>query len=563
MIPLETEAAAGSHESTAKLAVLETLENAFGTSFQLWAKQGNWHAIVCSQPSVSIDTSALTADQISSLLDCHYSDDYPVVTALADGLNLVVVPVDHAGRVPYAAVGIVAGHDTNLLNRLASSTLLTIDQQRQLDDRLVRLDAYAKQVSHDFEELSWLRSLAEHIEYCDATNGVQNVAKTVLPSLCELIGAETLVLIPVESQADAGEFGQSGTDRSLIRMGKTVDDEQICRRLVACFGEQAKTQPFVNNQLSEHPELADVSGLSSCILVPVSKTDNEFGWLLALNKVTPGDSLIDNLQIVHPELSEQEFGTFEAGLLAAAAVMLATHGRNIDLFREKEILLIGVIRALINAIDAKDTYTCGHSDRVALIAKRLAEEHGQNLQYCERIYMTGLLHDIGKIGVPDEVLLKPGKLTDEEFDKIKQHPAIDYSILKHVKQLSYVLPGVLHHHESIDGHGYPNQLTGESIPLSARILAVADAYDAMTSHRPYRSAISFEKAESILQENAGTQWDAQVVETFFCALDDIHTICQKSEIDSEKLIQTNPTASNTSSDPRSDAIVAAVTSTQE
>ncbi len=165
--------------------------------------------------------------------------------------------------------------------------------------------------------------------------------------------------------------------------------------------------------------------------------------------------------------------------------------------------------------------------------------------------------------MPDEVLLKPGKLTDEEFEKIKQHPAIGHSILKHLKQLSYVLPGVLHHHESVDGRGYPHGLTGEAIPFSARILAVADAYDAMTSSRPYRSVMPREKAESILQENAGTQWDARVVEAFFGAASDLHTICQKLTIQTEELPQSNPTAWNAGNDVHSDAIVVAVTTIQE
>ena len=137
-----------------------------------------------------------------------------------------------------------------------------------------------------------------------------------------------------------------------------------------------------------------------------------------------------------------------------------------------ELLLIGVIRTLVNAIDAKDAYTCGHSDRVARIAMRLAAELGLDHQSCLQVYMTGLLHDIGKIGVPDAILCKPGKLTDEEFAIVKRHPAIGYQILKHLEQLSYVLPGVLHHHEAVTGTGYPLGLAGESIPLAARILAV-------------------------------------------------------------------------------------------
>jgi HD-GYP domain-containing protein (c-di-GMP phosphodiesterase class II) len=173
--------------------------------------------------------------------------------------------------------------------------------------------------------------------------------------------------------------------------------------------------------------------------------------------------------------------------------------------------MTGIVRAIINAIDAKDQYTCGHSDRVAAYAKCIAERLGEDPEECERIYMAGLLHDVGKIGVPDSILGKPGKLTDEEYAVVKKHPEIGYSILKHLKQLDYVLPGVLHHHEAIDGSGYPAGLIGDSIPFAGRLLAVADAYDAMTSDRPYRRGMPTERAESILQSEAGTTWDARIV----------------------------------------------------
>jgi HD-GYP domain-containing protein (c-di-GMP phosphodiesterase class II) len=199
----------------------------------------------------------------------------------------------------------------------------------------------------------------------------------------------------------------------------------------------------------------------------------------------------------------------------ATAIVLAAHGRNCGLFHEKELLLRGVIRSMINAIDAKDSYTCGHSDRVAEYARLIARELSLDLNQCEQIYMTGLLHDVGKIGVPDEVLNKPGQLTDSEFELIKQHPVIGFEILKHLENLDYVLPGVLHHHEAIDGSGYPHGLQGSEIPLEARILAVADAYDAMTSDRPYRRGMPGEKAEAILRNGAGRQWDPDCVDAFF------------------------------------------------
>jgi HD-GYP domain-containing protein (c-di-GMP phosphodiesterase class II) len=224
------------------------------------------------------------------------------------------------------------------------------------------------------------------------------------------------------------------------------------------------------------------------------------------------------------DVSYLEFGTHEATLMSSSAAILATHARNVDLFREREELLVSMIRALVSAIEAKDEYTRGHSERVALYGKRLADELGLGEDYCERLYLTGLLHDVGKIGVRDAVLRKPGPLTDGEFEEIKQHPDKGWSILHDLEPLGYVLPGVLHHHENYDGRGYPDALAGEQIPLDGRILAVADAFDAMTSDRPYRTGMPLKQAEAILRDGAGRQWDPEMIDAFLRAMPDILAI---------------------------------------
>ena len=134
------------------------------------------------------------------------------------------------------------------------------------------------------------------------------------------------------------------------------------------------------------------------------------------------------------------------------------------------------------------------------------------------------MHDVGKIGVSDATLKKPGRLTPEEFAEIKRHPDEGWSILRDLSQLRYVLPGVLYHHEQYDGRGYPDGLAGEAIPLDGRLLAVADAYDAMTSDRPYRRGMPVARAEEILRAGAGAQWDPRIIATFFAIRDDIQRI---------------------------------------
>jgi HD-GYP domain-containing protein (c-di-GMP phosphodiesterase class II) len=235
-----------------------------------------------------------------------------------------------------------------------------------------------------------------------------------------------------------------------------------------------------------------------------------YGWLIALNRNVPRAGR----QHEPSDLLSEEFGSYEAGLLSTAATMLAGQARNVELFRAEESLRVSVIETLTGALDARDPYTCGHSRRVGEYGVQIARLQGFTALECERIYITGLLHDVGKIGIPDAILKKADKLTNDEFEVIRQHPAIGHAILSPLKGLAYVLPGVLHHHERVDGRGYPHGLCGEEIPIVARILAVADSYDAMTSSRAYRSAMPAEKAVSILHEHAGTQWDREAVAAF-------------------------------------------------
>jgi HD-GYP domain-containing protein (c-di-GMP phosphodiesterase class II) len=208
------------------------------------------------------------------------------------------------------------------------------------------------------------------------------------------------------------------------------------------------------------------------------------------------------------------------------ASILATHQRNLELYRQHEDLLLGFVRSLVSSLDAKDAYTRGHSERVALIARRLGAELGLPPDDLRDIYLSGLLHDIGKIGVDDQILRKAGQLTREEFEQVKRHPVIGYNILCGLKNLQSVLPGVRHHHEAFAGTGYPDGLRGEQIPLMARIISVADSYDAMISDRPYRRGLRREKLEAILRDGAGQQWDPTVIAAYFAIREDIVRLCE-------------------------------------
>lgn len=159
------------------------------------------------------------------------------------------------------------------------------------------------------------------------------------------------------------------------------------------------------------------------------------------------------------------------------------------------------------AIDAKDSYTNGHSTRVAQYSKMIAEKYGKDEEQQKNIYFIALLHDVGKIGIPDQIINKPTKLSDEEYAIIKGHPAIGYNILKNIEELPAIAIGARFHHERYDGKGYPLGMAGQDIPEIARIIAVADAYDAMTSNRSYRELMPQEKVKEEIRKGKGTQFD--------------------------------------------------------
>ena len=188
--------------------------------------------------------------------------------------------------------------------------------------------------------------------------------------------------------------------------------------------------------------------------------------------------------------------------------------RNLKLVEQLKHTSFETVRALVSAIDKKDPYTCGHSERVGKLARMTGAEMGLPPEELQELEWAGLLHDIGKIGIPESILNKPGKLTNEEFAVIKQHPQMSYEVLKPIEALTQVMRTVIEHHENYDGTGYPNGLRGEEISLPGRIMHVVDVFDALTSSRAYRTAFNAEKALAILREDAGTKLDPVVVEHF-------------------------------------------------
>ena len=201
-------------------------------------------------------------------------------------------------------------------------------------------------------------------------------------------------------------------------------------------------------------------------------------------------------------------------ILDAVADLLGVFHDNLRRHEDQVAMFLGTVGSLTAAIDAKDAYTRGHSERVAWGARALAKAIGLDEATAERAHLAGLLHDIGKIGVPETVLTKKGRLSEAEFDMIKRHPRIGFDILRGIPSLEDVLPGVLHHHERWDGKGYPTGAAGEEISLFGRILAVADVFDALSSDRAYRKALPRDEVLAEIERSSGSHFDPRMARAF-------------------------------------------------
>lgn len=496
-------------------ALQQKLLEAFEAEFDLWVYEGSWRQLPTTDESEGMPAPA----EFATHLDVARTPNaVPMCFETGEGEVCLVLPLPKHQRRSVAASARFSAESPGVLIRLGRLFIAEFTEQNELERLRHEHQAFLRQVTNDFEELTFLRSMSRLLEISDLSFDFLAMAGTMLPTLKPLLDTDMLVVIP------AGDAGRPVTGSTLSTPAfdpncseQCMDDKKCCK-LVDRYRELATVQPVVKNHFERLPESVEFPGLHSFILVPIVHGNVTIGWLLALNRNNERNL---NTEQVPWEISYLEFGTHEATLMSSSAAILATHARNVDLFREREVLLVSVVRALVSAIEAKDEYTRGHSERVALYGKRIAEELGYDTEFCERLYLTGLLHDVGKIGVRDAVLRKPGPLTDEEFEEIKQHPDKGWQILCDLEPLNYVLDGVLHHHEQVDGSGYPDNLAGETIPLDGRILAVADAYDAMTSDRPYRHGMPQEKAESILRAGAGKQWDARMVDAIFRCMTDV------------------------------------------
>lgn len=325
---------------------------------------------------------------------------------------------------------------------------------------------------------------------------------------CEAINKQiraTLHAVRAAVQADAVFWHPGSGFEGFEIAGKTDLTSEYCRGLVQRL--ITETGATDSQLLWTAQAGAPAFAPRSVAMVRISRSKST--WMVALNS-----------------RADAHFTVTDIRIMALARRMLLNQLQNTRVYHKLKDTLFGLVRCLTTAIDAKDPYTCGHSERVGRIAVRIGQQMKLSDEQISNIYLAGLLHDIGKIGIRDSVLQKPGALTEEEYDHVKGHVCVGDRILENIKQLRHLREGVRNHHERCDGKGYPDGLAGDAIPLLARVLAVADSCDAMMSARPYRPAMPTEIIDEIISKGAGTQWDPQVVEHFLACRHELYSIGQ-------------------------------------
>lgn len=465
------------------------LKERIGEHTRFWTA-GDAYPLNALLDEFALSISSFARQQAENMLLAAGNSDSVTTLQFDDAHSLVAGKVPSAGNTCFVAL--LAGSES-LAAAAVHNALEAWSLQTQVTANAHALEESAVQLAQSFEEQHWLRGFARNASSISKCSNANEIANGILQPLGYLLRAQDVFLLihPEETERSglvSAKFGQS-----------QFTTETIADTLES-LGIRDDSPPVVRN----HLELETPDGnLSSLAAVSILGAEERFGFLVAVNRV----------QNLNPGY-DPEFGSGDVGMLEEAAVLLATQAQNLHLLVQSNQQLLGTLHAMSSAIDARDPYTQGHSERVARLAFELAQIHGLSEEACQEIYLAGILHDIGKIGVPDRVLLKNGALTEEEFDIIRQHPETGYRIVERLGHLEFVLPGVLYHHERWDGKGYPHGLAGLAIPLMARILAVADAFDAMTSSRPYRDAMPVEKAHSIIRAGAAEQWDAEIAGCF-------------------------------------------------
>jgi HD-GYP domain-containing protein (c-di-GMP phosphodiesterase class II) len=349
--------------------------------------------------------------------------------------------------------------------------------------------ALGRETLEKYREINFFYDITEKLA---SSLDLKQVAQLVIDEAKKLIKADNVSVMIINEETEMLEV-IAATEESAFRLALKVG-----KGIAGSICKTGKAE-IVNDVLSDPRYVDGTTKVSSLICAPLKIRDKEIG---AIN------------------LSSKESAYYTAQdlkLLSELTLQAAFAIENARLYDSLKEAFLTAVQTLAETIEKRDPYTGGHTKRVmnySLVIGKVLELSAEDM---EKLKLAAVLHDIGKIGVRDNVLLKNGKLTDEEFEEIKKHTIYGQEVLQHIKHFKDVIPGVKYHHERYDGKGYPEGLRGEEVDVIARIIAVADTYDAMTSDRPYRKGLSKEIALAELKRCEGTQFDPLIVAAFLKA----------------------------------------------
>ncbi|MFH1825171.1 MAG: HD domain-containing phosphohydrolase [Candidatus Firestonebacteria bacterium] len=382
------------------------------------------------------------------------------------------------------------------------------NKKRFIKEDLDLLESLAGQISliiqnaklfHDSQrKIEVLSTLIKVSAIINSTLNLNKLLNEVMESATQLLFAETSSIFLIDQEKQELYFEVvTGKTKERVSQIRIPISEGVAG-WVARTGKSILV-PDVTKDTRFYNKVDEKSSFKtkSIIAVPLKVKEKIIGVIEVLNK--KDGSL---------------FYPYELELLESLSDQSAVAIDNAMVHKELQELFLNTITSLARAIESKDAYTGGHIDRIENFSLAIANELDLTIDDKERIRWAALFHDLGKIGIDEAILRKPGKLTNEEYEEIKKHPQLGADILKPIKQFSHIIPGILHHQERWDGKGYPNGFKGEAISIDGRIIAVADTFDAMTSDRPYRKGLPKEMAIGEIKKCAGTQFDPKVVESF-------------------------------------------------
>ncbi len=376
---------------------------------------------------------------------------------------------------------------------------LSVEQARDIEVGLEEVSVLADNLETTYEELHLIYEISTQMRIPhEPTEMLVSVGRELLG--VTRAGGLAFVLAEQEDAGEPGSGHEARLEDRIAQAGDPAPELGAIQPSTDSLGEELGADGghiLLNNAAAQSSLAWAGDWLKHLVVLPLIADGHSLGAVYAINCKDAGD-----------------FTSVDVQLLRAVADRISAALQNQHLYDDLTDLLLGLMHALVSSVDAKDPYTFGHSERVAFLSRSLAKATAMPEVDCERVYLAGLLHDIGKIGIPDAILCKPGRLTREEFAALKKHPEIGERILSRVRQIRDLMPGVLSHHERMDGRGYPHRLVGREIPVLGRIICLADSFDAMTTNRTYRSALSVSAGIAEIRRCSGSQFDPALAEAF-------------------------------------------------